>query len=380
MPHPIAAAARQGQSFWCEGLHREMLASGRLGQLVEAGVRGVRADPATHARAIARGREYERDLEALLRQGFFGRAACDELVRRDVQAAADLLLPVYTRTRKRDGYVTRAISPEAAHDARDALREARWLWRRIDRKNAMIEIPGTPEALAAVEQLVAGGVNVAVSLLFGREACAQAAEAWLAGLEERLARGARDLSDVACIAVLGVAAIDAAVEAALDRRLEAEPDAVARARIAALGGKAGLASARAILQRHAEAFSTARWARLARRGAQVQRLAWSGAATGRTPELYYLERLLAPDTVQIAPPETIEAFRRQGRVRPSLGQEAERAASTLADLEALEISVREATDGLLEEGLLGLAAAEDELALAVEHRRERADPFAGLHP
>jgi len=375
MANPLRELARYGQSVWYDSLRRGILVSGELARYIEEdGLAGLTTNPAIYEKAISGSRDYDAELATLLsRRDLDAKTIYEELALHDIQAAADLLRPVYERTARRDGYVSLEVAPVVAHDA-DATRvEARRLWRALGRENVMIKVPGTPEALPAIRALLSEGVNVNVTLLFSRGAYARVAEAHLAALEDREARG-EDLSRVASVASFFVSRIDVLVDKLLDELCASAADHELRKRAEALRGRVAIANAKLAYQDWRAFTSSPRWARLKRRGAQTQRLLWASTSTKdpRYRDVMYVEGLIGPETVDTMPPATFEAFRDHGQVRPSLEANVEGARSALAELADLGISIDDATDRLLAEGVRLFAEPFAKLLATIEARRETA--------
>ncbi len=278
---------------------------------------------------------------------------------------------MYERTGRRDGYVSLEISPVVARDAAATLGEARRLWRALGRENVMIKVPGTPEAVSAIRQLLSEGVNVNVTLLFSREAYARVAEAHLAALDDRAGRG-EDLSKVASVASFFVSRIDTLVDGLLEELCASSPVAELRERAEALRGRVAVANAKLAYQDWRTRTASPRWERLSAHGARPQRLLWASTSTKnpRYRDVMYVEELIGPDTVDTVPPATFAAFRDHGRVRPTLEQHVEEARLAMAELGALGISIDEVTDRLLAEGLRLFAEPFTKLLATIEARRK----------
>ncbi len=267
IPRSIAELAALGTSVWLDSLSRAMLERGELERLVRtAGVVGVTANPAIFEKAISGGSEYDAPLSALACCGLDATAAYEALAVEDVRGAADVLRPVYERTGGSDGYASLEVAPDLADDAEATLASAVDLWRRLDRPNVMVKIPGTAAGVEAIRRATAAGINVNVTLLFSVDAYAQVADAYLSGLEDRLARG-EPIREVVSVASFFVSRVDAAV----DRQLAAtgRDD---------LAGRAGIANARVAYAHFQKLTAGGRFARLATAGARAQRPLW--ASTG----------------------------------------------------------------------------------------------------
>ena len=371
----IRELAWHGQSVWYDGLERNLLRSGALARLVVDGVRGLTTNPAIYEKAIAGTRDYDAAVAALASRGLGAKAVYEALAIEDLRAAADLLRPVYDETDGRDGFASLEVSPLVARDARGTVEEGRRLWKALARPNVFVKVPGTPEAMSAVEALTAEGINVNVTLLFSRAAYRRAAAAWMAGLEARAARGG-DLSRAASVASFFVSRVDSLVDGLLDERARTAADP---GRVEALRGQAGIANAKLAYQDYGTLVATARWQRLAARGARPQRVLFASTSTKdpRYPPLHYVEALVGADTVDTVPPATFEALRRGADVRPTLAEDVAGARAHLAALEELGIWMDEVTDELLAEGVTKFAEPFDRLLATIDARRAR--PGAPAH-
>jgi len=371
MANPLRELTRLGQSVWYDSFRRGLLLSGELARYVEEdGLTGLTTNPAIYEKAISGSRDYEAELSSLLpRRDLDAKAIYEELALHDIKAAADLLRPVYERTDRRDGYVSLEVSPVLALDTDGTLSEARRLWRALGRENVMIKVPGTSEALPAIRQLLSEGVNVNVTLLFSRDAYSRVVEAYLSALEERADRG-EDLRHVASVASFFVSRVDTLVDKLLDR-LASQGSDDRRKRGEALRGRVGVANAKLAYQDYRTLTRSARFTRLAERGAHPQRLLWASTSTKnpRYRDVMYVEELIGPDTVDTMPPATFEAFRDHGRAKPTLEEGIEGARAALAELADLGISIDDVTDQLLAQGVQLFAEPFAKLLAAVETRR-----------
>ncbi len=372
MTNPLRELERYGQSIWYDSLRRGILASGELARFVaEDGLKGLTTNPAIYEKAIGETRDYDAELAGLLpRRELDAKAIYEELAIHDIQAAADLLRPVYDAAGRRDGYVSLEVAPAAARDESATLAEARRLWLAVARENVMIKVPGTAEALPAIRRLLAEGVNVNVTLLFSRARYRDVAEAHLAALEERLERG-DDLSRVASVASFFVSRIDSAVDRRLDALAASGAAEDLRRRARALRGRAAIANAKLAYQDWRALVATPRWRRVREQGAMAQRLLWASTSTKdpRYRDVMYVEALIGPETVDTVPPATFDAFRDHGRVAATLEADVEGARAALAELAALGISLDEVTDHLLEEGVRLFAEPFAKLLATIESRR-----------
>ncbi len=370
LENPLRALGLLGQSVWLDNIRRSLITSGELRRLIdEDGVRGLTSNPAIFEKAISGSAEYRDLLGAPGASSMDAATLYEQLAIRDIRDAADLFGPVYDETARRDGYVSLEVSPLLAADTDATLVEARRLWRAVGRDNLMIKIPGTPEGIPAIRQLIAEGINVNVTLLFAHAAYDRAAEAYIEGLEGLVARGG-DPSGVASVASFFISRIDAAVDAVIDRRLTNAADGNERRQLQALRGTTAIANAKLAYERYQQWFSGPRWEALAARGAQTQRLLWASTGTKNPAfrDVRYVEELIGPETVNTMPPATLEAFRDHGAPRESLTEDVDGAHHTLQQLANVGISLDAATDTLLADGVHLFADAFRGLLAAVDQQ------------
>ncbi|CAE6797344.1 bifunctional transaldolase/phosoglucose isomerase [Nitrospira defluvii] len=379
--NPVRALQTFGQSVWLDYIRRSLIASGELQRLiVDDGLRGITSNPAIFEKAMTGSTDYQQALQALgRRRDLDAKGRYEQLAIEDIQAAADLLQPVYARTKRRDGYVSLEVSPHLARDTRGTLEEARRLWDAVGRDNLMIKVPATPEGIPAIVQLISKGINVNVTLLFAQETYELVAEAYLTGLEQLAARGG-DVGIVASVASFFISRIDTAVDSVLATRLKISTNETEQALLKSLQGTVAIANAKLAYQRYRRLFSGPRWEALAKRGAMTQRVLWASTGTKNPAyrDVMYVEELIGSDTVNTVPPATFEAFRDHGRPQSRLTEGIEEAADTMRLLERAGLSMKEMTDRLLQEGLQLFRDAFDTLLTAVE-QQGKADASSGVN-
>ncbi len=373
MLNPLVDVQQYGQSLWYDNIRRGLIISGELqGFIDHDGLRGVTSNPAIFEKAIAGSTDYNAALKALERaEDMDAKALYEALAIRDIQDAAQVLWPVYEQTNKRDGYVSLEVSPYLARDTQGTIEEARRLWQAVGCEDAMIKVPATPAGIPAIKQLISEGINVNVTLLFNIATYEAVAEAYISGLEALVARGG-DPRGIASVASFFISRIDAAIDTIATAQLKTVTSASERALLRSILGKVAIANAKLTYQRYKELYRGARWQALAGKGAQTQRLLWASTGT-KNPnyrDVMYIEELIGPDTVNTVPAATFDAFRDHGRPRASLEENLEEAHDTMDILEQVGISMKEATDKLLDEGVRLFADAFDKLLSAVEKKRE----------
>lgn len=351
--NPLHELAPLGQSVWLDYIRRGMLSDGEMQRMIkEYDLRGVTSNPSIFEQAIGESDDYDASLEELAAQGSDGSATYETLAIADIQAAADLFRPVFDRSGGTDGFVSLEVSPELAADTTATLEEARRLWKQLDRPNVMIKVPGTAEGVPAIEELIAEGINVNVTLLFSLSGYERVMEAYLRGLERRSEAG-QPLGHVASVASFFISRVDSSVDAALEKMLATETDEARKARIRSVMGRAAIANAKIAYARFQEIFSGERWERLRAQGAHVQRPLWASTST-KNPDyrdVMYVEELIGPDTVNTVPLATLEAFADHGVAARTIDKDLDRARAELATLAELGVDLDEVTEHLQTEGV-----------------------------
>ncbi len=376
--NPLRQLSEAGQSPWLDFVDRPLIASGRLTSMIaQDGLKGMTSNPAIFEKAITTVAEYRQALTTFTREhNHSPMTIYEHLAIADIQSAADLLLPVYHETAKHDGYISLEVSPYLAHDTNATIAEARRLWQAVDRPNVMIKVPGTPEGIPAIRALISDGMSINVTLLFAVEAYQQVAEAYVAGLEDRVARG-EDVSSIASVASFFISRIDNVVDRELQSRIDAGNDG-----LSAHLGKSAIACAKMAYRHYQSLIASPRWQALAKRGAQTQRLLWASTSVKNPhyPDTLYVETLIGPDTVNTMPPATMDAFRDHGRVRATaITENVGESEATLAALAKNGISLDKITDELVVDGVRQFAAAFDTLLTAVEQQRLALHPVNPIH-
>ncbi|AMK26488.1 bifunctional transaldolase/phosoglucose isomerase (plasmid) [Sphingobium sp. SJ10-10] len=370
MTNRLRSLEAEGQAVWLDFLDRRLLAGGGLTRLIEEdGVTGLTSNPSIFEKAIGHGRDYDEEIAAVLDDGGATISQIYEhLAITDIQAAADALRPVYDRLNGADGFASIEVSPFLAHSTQGTIDEARRLWAAIDRPNLMVKVPGTREGVPAIRALTAAGINVNITLLFARDMYAAVAEAFIAGLEDRVARG-DDITGISSVASFFVSRIDTRIDATIDARRKAG-DAEANA-LAALRGKVAIANAQLAYQYYLELMASTRWQGLAKKGARSQRLLWASTGT-KDPsfsDVLYVERLIGRDTINTMPPNTIAAFLDHGVTSQSLTTDIDDARVILAEADRLGLDLAGVTAALVVDGIDKFSDAADALFEAIARAR-----------
>jgi transaldolase / glucose-6-phosphate isomerase len=366
--NPLQALLGYGQSMWLDYIRRDLITSGKLKTMIEQdGLRGMTSNPSIFEKAIGDSSLYDDILKSLASQpNLDATASYEKIAIRDIQDAADVLKPVYQSSKFHDGYVSLEVSPLLALKTQETIDEARRLWKAVNRENVMIKVPGTPEGIPAIQQLIGEGININVTLLFAQEVYEKVAEAYIAGLEELAKRGG-DLKKMAGVASFFISRIDTLIDSEIDEKLKSA-DAPQQAVLKSLKGKVAIANGKLTYQRYQKIFSGPRWEALASKGAQTQRVLWASTSTKNPAyrDVMYVEELIGPDTVDTMPPATVDAFRDHGKLRNSLTEDVAGAKKVMDDLAKVGISIKEATDKLTTDGVKLFADAFHKLLTVVE--------------
>ncbi len=342
MSNPLHDLTKHGQSIWYDNLNRELIRTGELERMIdEDAVTGGTSNPSIFEKAVGSSDAYDDHVRKLASEGKSAEEVYDALTVTDVQLSCDLFLPAYERTNTADGYGSLEVSPEIAYDGEATARDAIRLFEALGKPNAMIKIPGTQEGLAAIEDCLAAGVNINITLLFGVENYEKVALAYIGALERRVQAG-ESIDRIASVASFFVSRVDTLI----DKRLEA-------ANRMDLSGKAGVANAKIAYAKFKEIFSGERWQALAAKGARVQRPLWASTSTKNPTyrDVIYVEELIGPDTINTMPQVTLDAFKDHGVVKNTLDEDVDAAFAHVEALREAGVELRQVTDELQTQGV-----------------------------
>jgi len=368
--NPLIELTRLGQSVWHDNIERKLITSGELKRLIdEDGLSGVTSNPAIFEKAIASSELYADQLRDTAEMGKNAQEIYEALAIQDIQMAADVLASVYDKTGGTDGFVSLECSPLLASDTQATIKETRRLWRLVDRKNVMIKIPGTPEGIPAIEEGIYEGININITLLFSLHAYDQTIEAYIRGLERRVAEN-KPIDNISSVASFFVSRIDSAVDKELERRIGQASDEKEKATLQSLLGRIAIANAKIAYQRYKKVFHGERFAALKQKGAQVQRPLWASTSTKNPvyPDVYYVEALIGPETVDTLPPATIVAFRDHGRARVTIEDNLDEERALLARLEEVGIGLDQVTTHVLADAVRLFVEPFEKLLKTIESR------------
>jgi transaldolase / glucose-6-phosphate isomerase len=389
MTNPLVELQKLGQSIWYDNIRKALIVSGDLqakigydmrgitstlhAKIGGDDLRGVTSNPTIFEKAIMGSTDYNEPLRKLIASGKSVNEIYEGLVIDDIQATADLLYPVFVRTDGVDGYVSLEVSPKLAHDTAGTITEAKRLYATLNRRNVMIKVPATEAGLPAIEEIIACGINVNVTLIFSQTSYCDVAEAYIRGLERRAAEG-KPVDDVASVASFFVSRIDTAIDAKLKDRIRLTTDEAEKEALQGLLGQAAIANAKLAYQKFKEIFYGDRFKALREKNARAQRPLWASTGT-KDPaysDVYYLETLIGPDTVNTVPPATYSAFRDHGKVAATLESDLAGAERVFASLAAFGIDIADVTYQLQVEGVKSFMTSFDTLFASLEAKRAAA--------
>ncbi|HZM90900.1 MAG TPA: bifunctional transaldolase/phosoglucose isomerase [Blastocatellia bacterium] len=352
---------KTGQSIWYDNVRRALIDNGDLASKIkDDDLRGVTSNPAIFEKAIVGSTDYDQAMRELISAGKSVDEIYEALVIDDIQRVADLLRPVYDRTNRIDGYVSLEVSPLLAHDTENSIAQARRLWSTLNRPNVMIKIPATPEGIPAIQTLIAEGININVTLIFSQTTYDQVAEAYIAGLEQRHAAG-KPLDHVASVASVFVSRVDTSIDSQLEFKARRSSDESEKAVLNGLLGKAAIANIKLLNKQFKQTFAADRFEKLKAAGAQIQRPLWASTGTKNPayPDTYYVDELIAPNTVNTVPPATYTAVRDHGKTEVTIEKNLDGAPATIAKLGELGIDLNQVTQQLQDEGVAQFMASFD---------------------
>jgi transaldolase len=359
--NPLNQLTMLGQSIWLDFIDRDLVTSGKLKSLIDDdSLRGITSNPSIFEKAISSSHDYDQKILSMAQQNKKVTEIYEAVTQKDVMDAADQFRNLYNATNTKDGYVSLEVNPHLAHDTQGTIEEARRLWKLLDRPNVFIKVPATREGLPAIQQLISEGINVNVTLLFGLPRYQEVAEAYLKGLEMRLAAG-ESIKDVTSVASFFLSRIDVLLDPLFEKYIKEDSDKAALG--SALRGEVAIASAKMAYQIYTETFHGDRFKTLSENGAKVQRLLWASTST-KNPDysdVMYVEALIGAETVNTLPLETLEAYRDHGNPARRLTDDIDQAKEIFRRLPEAGINIDKATQQLEDEGVEKFNKAYDQL-------------------
>jgi len=367
MSNPLLTLLELGQSPWLDNLSRPLVTEGELAKLIASdGISGITSNPAIFHKAISGSDAYDEQIRSLS-PDLSAQQAYEALAIRDIRSAADVLRPVFDRSNGTDGFVSLEVNPHLAGDTQGTIEEAARLWREVDRENVLIKIPGTPEGLPAIEETLANGISVNVTLLFSLEAYRDVMQVHLRALERRRDAG-QPLAQVASVASFFLSRIDTKIDPMLDALADAGTHATA---CRELRGRAAVASARLAYAMWKETYTGNRWETLREAGGRVQKPLWASTSTKDKTysDVKYVEPLIGPHTINTLPDETVAAFRDHGTAEVTVENDLDLEQKRLDGLADVGIDLGQVTRELVAEGVEKFNQPFDALLAGLEEKR-----------
>lgn len=359
-----------GQSLWYDNIQRKLLKNGELAHMISDGViRGVTSNPSIFQNAIANSNDYDGSIRTMAWAGLSSEEIFWQVAVEDIQAAADLFLPLYKESKGGDGYVSLEVNPLLANDTQGTIVQAKALWARVNRPNLMIKIPATREGIPAIREAIGAGLNVNVTLIFSLDRYLEVIDAYFTGLEDRVLAG-KPIDSIASVASFFISRVDTKVDGKLSQLVS--EGKLTEAEASKVMGKAAIANARITYQIFEKEFCSYRYQALKAKGAHQQRPLWASTSTKNKSyrDVIYVEELIGAHTVNTVPPQTLDAFADHGVAEKTIRNDQAGAHATLAVVEKLGISMRTVTDELEEEGVKAFATAFDGLLASIEQKRK----------
>lgn len=351
-----------GQSIWLDSFDRKLMDSGQLQQLIdEDGLTGITSNPSIFEKAISSSGDYDEDVRKSGEEQKSDEEIFFDFATSDIKRAADILKPVYEKSNGTDGFVSLEVSPNLANDTQGTIEQARQLWKKVDRKNVMIKIPGTKEGLAAIQQCISEGININVTLLFGLERYREVTEAYISGLETRVQNN-QPIDQVTSVASFFLSRIDVLIDPILKEK-----------NLNDLVGEIAIASAKKAYQIYKEVFFSDRFKKLEEKGAKKQKVLWASTSS-KDPsfsDVKYVEALIGPNTINTLPMETIDAFRDHGKAVSDLENNLDKATRELQQLKENGIELDKLTQQLEEEGVQKFNKAYAALLKAIDSKKKQ---------
>jgi transaldolase len=363
MNERLRKLAEAGQSVWIDSLSRDDIENGNLERMIEYGVVGVTSNPTIFQQAISHSTLYDEQLEELSKREDDPKEIFLELALRDIQGACDLLMPVFERTNRLDGYVSLEVSPDLAYDTQATVEEATRLHELVDRPNLMVKIPATQPGLATIEDMIAAGKSINVTLIFALQRYEAVTSAYIRGLQRLVAAGG-DPSGVASVASFFVSRVDTEADKRLDK-IGGHDE---------LKGRLAVDNAKLAYAAFEEIFSGEDWEFLESKGATKQRPLWASTST-KNPEYkdtMYVDNLIGPETVNTMPYSTLEAFVDHGEVNPNAVEEGlDEARKLFEELKKAGVNYDDVVEVLEKEGVQKFVDSYNELIEEIEQKSNR---------
>ena len=373
-PTPIQQLADLGQSIWLDYINRSLLerrgeVTSPLQKLIDSGLRGMTSNPSIFNQVISSSHDYDEKILKFKEAKKSTFEIYDELTITDIQAACDQFQGVYKQTKSLDGYVSLEINPQLANQVEEQIKEGVRLYHKVNRPNVMIKVPSTKQGFPVIEELIAQGINVNVTLIFSLKQYVQTAEAYMKGLK-RLSKKTSDLSGVRSVASVFISRVDTMIDKIIDEKLTQEKNKLNKEKLESLKGKAAVANSRIIFEKYKELFSSDEFKALEKQKAHAQRVLWGSTSTKnpKYSDVKYVAELIANPTVNTVPEETLNAFLDHGVAKEAFHYPAKDSEKTLRSLKNFGIDINLVCAKLLDDGVAAFVKSFDSLLESIEKK------------
>ncbi len=360
-----------GQSPWLDYISRRIIKNGHLLKMINNGIVGVTSNPTIFDKAIQSGDDYDQIIQELTQKGKTKEEIYDYITINDIRDTCDIFLPIYQQTNKKDGYVSLEVNPHLAYKTDQTVWEAEKLFQIVNRPNLMIKVPATDEGFPAIETLLSQGINVNVTLIFSREQYIKTARAYLNGVEKAHFKR-KDINNIASVASVFVSRVDNMVDSLMNKQINQTDNPKQKSELKNLLGKAAIANARLIYQEYRNIFALDRYQKLAAEGANFQRVLWASTST-KNPnysDIKYVEELIARNTVNTMPEDTLKAFLDTGEVVNAVPGESSSEQIILSSLDEQGIFIDEICQQLLQQGVQKFIDSFEALLKSIEQKEK----------
>lgn len=353
-----------GQSIWLDNISRSLIKSGELKSLIEKGVRGVTSNPTIFEKAILGSNDYDEAIQKLIAKELTSEEILEELMVQDIKDACDLFYVVYQESDGNDGFVSIEVNPMLAYDTKGTIEAVKRIWTKIDKPNLMVKIPATKEGLIAIEESIANGINVNVTLIFSIQRYIEVTEAYINGIRKRLAEG-KNVSNVNSVASVFVSRLDTLVDNEIVKLInQGKPE------LTKYLGKTAVANTRLLYQEFKKIFFSERFEELKSKGAKIQRPLWASTST-KNPmysQLLYVDELFAPYTVNTLPPKTLEIMLEESVIEERIEKDLDGARNLIENLKSLGINFDQIFEKLEEDGVKAFENSYLNLLASIKHK------------
>lgn len=360
-----------GQSIWLDYISRSLIDTGKLKQMIHTGVRGMTSNPSIFDKAISSSNDYDVRIDELKQMKKSTFEIYDELTIKDIQDAADFFKPVYEETKGLDGYVSLEINPRLAYQTAETVKEGKRLYHTVNRPNVLFKVPSTEPGFRAIEELLAQGINVNITLIFSLPQYINTAHAYIKGVS-RFAQNNGDISRLASVASVFVSRVDTLVDKLLDEKI-AEQNDETKNKLESLKGKAAVANAAIIFSKYKEIFSSKEFKEIQKKGARVQRLLWGSTST-KNPvysDTKYVAELIGENTINTIPEKTLNAFLYHGVVKQALTDNIAEPKEIISELSKNSINVDAICEKLLSDGVAAFEKSFDSLLTSITEKAKQ---------